>query len=121
VVDYQKLKVRVLDDGTEGGSSLLQLLVKKRGVRHPQHLPHLTEELILYWAELHYQRMGTGPKYDSGPIWRGGGETWAQVDNAFRHGKRKLPGGSSLAKFLASQGYRTGRHVGPAKLSTALA
>lgn len=87
----------------EGGSSLLQLLVKKRGVRHPLRLPHLTEELIMYWAELHYHRTGTWPKYDSGPIWRGDGETWAQVDNALRLGKRKLPGRSSLAKFLASK------------------
>ncbi len=90
----------------------MQLLVKSRGVRHPQHLPHLTEELILYWAELHYQRMGTWPKYDAGPIWRGGGETWAQVDNALRLGKRKLPGGSSLAKFLTSQGDGTGVREG---------
>lgn len=87
----------------ESGSSLLKLLMKKRGVRHPQHLPHLTEELILYWAELHYQRMGAWPKYDSGLIWRGGGETWARVNYALRHGKRKLPARSSLARFLASQ------------------
>jgi hypothetical protein len=95
----------------EGRSSLLQLLVKNRGVRNPQRPPHLTDEIILYWAELHYQRMGTWPKYDSGPIWRGGGETWAQVDYALRHGKRKLLGGSSLAKFLASQESGSPRRV----------
>ncbi len=105
----------------EGGSSLLQLLVKKRGVRHPLRLPHLTEELILYWAELHYDRIGTWPKYDSGPIWRGDGETWAQVDYALRHGKRKLAGGSSLAKFLASQGYGTESQGRRGKPSPALA
>jgi hypothetical protein len=86
-----------------GGSSLLKLLVKSRGVRDPRRLPHLTEELILYWAELHFERTGKWPGHKSGPIWSGGGETWSQVDNALRFGKRKLPGGSSLAKFLASQ------------------
>jgi hypothetical protein len=103
----------------DGGSSLLQLLVKRRGVRNPLRPPHLTEELILYWAELHYQRTGTWPKYDSGLIWRGRGETWAQVDYALRHGKRKLPGGSSLAKFLASQGCGTGGQRGRGKPSPA--
>lgn len=103
----------------DGGSSLLQLLVKKRGVRNPQRPPHLTEEIILYWAELHYQRTGTWPKYDSGLIWRGRGETWAQVDSAFRRGKRMLPGGSSLAKFLASQGYGIGDQRGRGKPSPA--
>jgi hypothetical protein len=86
-----------------GGSSLVQLLVKNRGMRHPRRLPHLTEELILYWAELHFQRTGKWPGHKSGPIWGGGGETWSQVDNALRLGKRMLPGGSSLAKFLANQ------------------
>jgi hypothetical protein len=86
----------------DGGSSLFQLLVQKRGVPNPRRLPHLTEELILYWAELHRERTGAWPKYDSGPIWHGNGETWARVDHALRHGKRKLPGGSSLAKFLAA-------------------
>ena len=77
--------------------------MKKRGLRDLRRLPHLTEELILYWAELHFERTGKWPKYYSGPIWGGGGETWSQVDNALRFGRRKLPGGSSLAKFLASQ------------------
>jgi hypothetical protein len=88
----------------DGGSSLLQLLAKKRGVRNPRRPPHLTEELILYWAELHQQLTGAWPKRNSGPVQHGRGETWAHVDWALRHGKRKLPGGSSLAKFLASKG-----------------
>lgn len=91
----------------DGGSSLLQLLVKRRGVRDPRRPPHLSEEIILYWAELHYQYTGAWPKRDSGPIWRGNGEKWAQVDSALRSGKRKLPGGSTLAKFLESQGLRS--------------
>jgi hypothetical protein len=51
-----------------GDSSLLQLLVKKRGVRDPRRLAHLTEELVLYWAELHLERTGKWPQYNSGPI-----------------------------------------------------
>jgi hypothetical protein len=85
-----------------GGSSLLQLLVKNRGERDPHRLPHLTEELILYWAELHFERTGKWPKRNSGPIFGGRGEKWVQVDDALRHGKRMLPGRSSLAKFLAA-------------------
>jgi hypothetical protein len=86
-----------------GGSSLLQLLVKKRGVRNPLDLPPLTEEQIVGWAESHRDRTGRLPKYKDGPIADAVGETWAGVDGALRLGKRGLPGGSSLAKLLAGE------------------
>jgi hypothetical protein len=92
--------LRVGHRGQPGGSSLLLLLVKKRGVRNPLHLPPLTEEEILRWADLHLERTGTWPKYNYGPIADAPGETWAGVDNALRCGKRGLVGGSSLAKLL---------------------
>jgi hypothetical protein len=95
--------------GQPGGSSLLLLLVKKRGVRNPLNLPPLTEEQILRWADLHFHRFGTWPKYNSGPIIDAAPETWAGVDSALNKGKRELTGGSSLAKFL----HKTGR--GPTK------
>ena len=43
----------------------------------------------------------------SGAIPGTNGETWAMVHGALRHGRRGLPGGSSLARFLADhQGQR---------------
>jgi hypothetical protein len=87
--------------GLESGSSLVQLLAKKRQVRNPLNLPALTEGQILGWAEWHFQREGTWPKYTSGPIAAAPGETWAGVDKALRYGRRGLPGKISLAKLLA--------------------
>lgn len=88
--------------GLAGGSSLVQLLGRKRGVRNPQRLPPLTEEQILGWAKGHYRQEGRWPVYKSGSIKDAPGETWAGVDSALRYGKRGLPGGSSLAKLLTS-------------------
>jgi hypothetical protein len=89
--------------GLTGGSSLLQLLVRKRGIRNPLSPPPLTEEQIGQWADLHFQRTGKWPKSRSGPIADAPGETWVKVDWALREGKRGLPGGSSLAKVVAAR------------------
>jgi hypothetical protein len=86
------------------GSSLRPLLIRKRGVRNPMALPPLTEELIRGWVELHVQRTGSPPKYDSGPVIDAPGETWTGVDAALRYGKRGLPGRSSIAKLMANRG-----------------
>jgi hypothetical protein len=87
--------------GQPGGSSLLQLLVNKRGLRHPLNRPPLTEEQILQWAELYFQRTGTWPKKcKSGPIPEAPGETWSGIETDLRRGTRGLAGGSSLAKLL---------------------
>jgi hypothetical protein len=94
--------------GLPGGSSLLQLLVKKRGVRNTANLPPLTEEGIRQWAELHFQCTGSLPKYYSGPIADAPGETWSAVDNSLRFGKRGLAGESSLAKLLKAAGKNSG-------------
>jgi hypothetical protein len=98
--------------GLPGGSSLRRLLVKKRGLRDLLALPPLTEEQIMRWAELHRQRTGRLPKYKDGPVVDAPGETWAGVDTVLRHGKRTLPGGSSLAKLLAKgeQAFRSEDH-----------
>lgn len=98
LIDYA---LRQGQRGLPGGSSLLRLLVKKRGVRNPLCLPPLTEDDIVRWATQHVERTGTWPKYNSGPIPDAPGETWAAVDSALRHGKRSLAGSSSLAKFVA--------------------
>jgi hypothetical protein len=86
--------------GLVGELSLLRLLVQKRGVRHPLCLPPLTEGQMVRWAARHFQRTSAWPRYDSGPIAEAPGETQSGVDNALRKGKRRLPGGSSLAKLL---------------------
>lgn len=87
--------------GLRGGSSLLSLLARKRGVRHTRALPPLTLAQILEWARHHRQRTGAWPSLRSGEIADAPGETWAGVDNALRTGRRGLPGGSSLARLLA--------------------
>lgn len=89
--------------GLPGGSSLAQLLARKRGVRNPQGAAPLSGEQILSWADRHIQRTGTRPRYKSGAI-ADTGETWSGIDNALRRGSRGLPGGSSLAKLLKEAG-----------------
>jgi hypothetical protein len=99
--------LRIGRRGLPGGSSLLQLLAKKRGVRNTANLPPLTEEEILQWAEEHFKRAGSWPKYYSGPIADAPGETWVAIDNALRFGRRGMAGGSSLAKLLKAAGKNT--------------
>jgi hypothetical protein len=74
--------------GLRGGSSLLQLLVKKRGVRDPLKLPPLTEEQILGWAKSHFERTGSWPKHYSGAVFDAPGETWTGLNFAITRGKR---------------------------------
>jgi hypothetical protein len=88
--------------GQPGGSSLLRLLVKKRGVRDPLALPSLTEEQVLAWADAYFHRTGRWPTHRSGPLLEAPGETWRRVDWALRGGKRGLPR-TTLAKLLAEK------------------
>lgn len=72
----------------------------------------LTEEQILAWADEHRKRTGKWPKSGSGIIAFTNGERWKRVDNALERGVRGLPGGSSLAKFLAARrGIKPGQGV----------
>jgi hypothetical protein len=87
--------------GCRGGSSLAQLLARRRGVRNIGALPPLTEKQILVWARAHHRRTRQWPNRDSGPIARTRGETWNGVNAALNRGGRGLPGGSSLARLLA--------------------
>jgi len=116
IADAPREKWNAVDDalrqghrGLSGGSSLLLLLAKKRGVRNPLDLPPLSKEQILGWADHHFQLTGAWPKYYSGAIADAPGETWAAVDSALRLGKRGLLGGSSLAKLLVARGIVRGR------------
>jgi hypothetical protein len=90
--------------GLAGGTSLVKLLARKRGVRNPAAPPPLSMEQILGWVDRHVIRTGVRPRYNDGPISDAPGETWAGLDNALRKGTRGLAGGSSLAKFLRETG-----------------
>jgi len=91
--------------GLRGGSSLAQLLAKRRNVRNKAAAPRLTVETILQWADSYHQRRGTWPGQRSGPIAEAFGETWSAVHCALYEGLRGLPGGDSLHQLLV----RTGR------------
>jgi hypothetical protein len=110
--------LRVGNRGLPGGSSLIRLLAKKRGLRNPASLPPLTVEEVLRWAAMHFAQTGAWPHDKSGTITAAPEETWCGLDNALRRGKRGLPGRSSLAKLLAVH-RGVGRHA--AKLSQGLA
>ncbi len=95
--------------GQPGGSSLPALLAAHRGrpipkrphpYRNRNHLPRLTTQEILAWADAYYQRTGRWPTAKTGPIPEASGETWLAVIKALSCGCRGLPGGSSLARLL---------------------
>ena len=85
--------------GLAEGSSLAELLARKR-------LLPLTLDQVWEWAELHFRRTGQWPNRDSGPIAEALGENWNMVSLAFLQGKRGLPSGLTLAKFLVEQRQR---------------
>jgi hypothetical protein len=87
--------------GLPGGTSLPRLLERHRGVHNHLSATALTEAIILGWVDDHYRRTGHYPKLDDGSILAAPGETWNAVQNALIKGGRGLPGGDSLAKFLA--------------------
>ncbi len=61
----------------------------------------LTIKQILAWADAHHTRTGRWPVKRSGPVRGAPDESWIAIDGAMRHGRRKLPGGLSLAQRLA--------------------
>ena len=96
------------------GSSLAEILARCRGKRYNQQLPQLTEQQILIWADEHYQRTGEWPKVKADEIPGTNGETWTGVNAALSRGFRGLPGGSSLARFIAEhRGVRTHARLPP--------
>ncbi len=87
--------------GLPGGCSLARLLADHRGVRHPHDLPGLTVEQILAWADAHKERTGKWPTETGGLIVDAPNETWDAVNASLDAGRRGLPGGDTLARFLA--------------------
>ncbi len=91
--------------GLRGGSSLRQFLTEWRGesLRYP-HTPRkkLTIDQILLWADEYFALHKRWPGRQSGRIFpKRNDEMWKHVDLALIHGRRGLPGGSSLARLLA--------------------
>ena len=84
-----------------GGSSLVKLLERERGVprrrRRPRQRSPLSVEQILAWMDEHHARTGKWPRAKPVPV---GGTTWLAISIALSKGDRGLPGGSSLAKLL---------------------
>ena len=92
--------------GLRRGSTLAQLLAKKRGARNRMRLPPLKEQQILAWARMHFKATGRWPTRYSGPILPLTGETWAAINQALTTGWRGLPGGSSLPRLLRRHGLK---------------
>jgi hypothetical protein len=89
--------------GLPGGSSLPQLLAEHRNVRNQMRLPRWTENGILVWIDGYRERTGAFPNSTNGVVPESHGDTWSSIDRALRRGLRGLPGGSSLARLLASR------------------
>ncbi len=97
--------------GLPGGSSLARLLAEHRGVRNRKALSPLSPEFILAWADAHHARTGKWPNTRTGPIHDAPGEEWMYMEKALSLGRRGLPGGSSLIRFLAEhRGAAQGLH-----------
>jgi hypothetical protein len=58
---------------------------------------------ILKWASAHREATGEWPTRHSGSVAGARFENWGSIDGALRHGRRGLPGGSSLAQLLAER------------------
>jgi len=87
--------------GLPPGSSLANLLKRRRQVRNRKDAPVLFVRDILAWADAHHRRTGEWPTPDSGPVVDAPGETWRGVNAALFQGTRGTPGGLTLPRFLA--------------------
>jgi superfamily II DNA or RNA helicase len=80
-----------------------------RTVEETTRKPALTEEMILGWADAHYEATGDWPTVRSGPVHDAPSETWSGINAALMLGLRGLAGGSSIANFLAHHRGRVNR------------
>ncbi len=88
--------------GFAGGSSLRQLLTERRGesILFPhKHEWKWTIAQILLWADEYFARHRRWPASRSGRIPKRD-VTWKDINLALIHGRRSLPGGSSLEQLL---------------------
>jgi len=89
--------------GLRSGTSLPQLLHRRRGVPLRLEQPDLTEEQILAWADAYHSRTGLWPTAHCAAIAHGPPLQWITLEACLREGRRGLPGGSSLAQLLAER------------------
>jgi hypothetical protein len=101
---YVSYALAVGRGGLPGGSTLSRWLAEKRGfVKWQRQQPLLTEEQISAWVNAHHQRTGQWPQTKSGEIPGASGLTWRHVAYGLAAGRRGLPGGSTLARWLAEK------------------
>jgi len=94
--------------GFPGGSSLSSFLAKHCGHRNPKDLQPLSEAQIWKWAQAHMRKTGAWPRVKSGGVRGAPGETWNGIDRSLTRGRRGMPGGSSLYRFLQKRLRRDG-------------
>ncbi|HMP03959.1 MAG TPA: hypothetical protein PKC45_15810 [Gemmatales bacterium] len=102
--------------GLPGGSSLPQVLAEDRGVRKHAHLPPLSVDQVLTWADAFHERTGEWPKQKHWPeeIKDSDGETWGNVIQAIAKGLRGFTGNETLFDLLARhRGVRNVGHLPP--------
>jgi hypothetical protein len=88
--------------GLPGGSSLAILLADKRGVRNIRNLPKLSVELILKWADHHFEKTGKWPTRKSGKVLLADSENWQAIDVALTLCARGFTNNTSLPQLLAT-------------------
>jgi hypothetical protein len=88
--------------GLPGGSSLVALIVRKRGIRRRMS-PKITVDQVLGWADAFHARYGRWPTQRSGAVDDEPGMKWATVQQALRHGRHGLSGGTSLTRLLRAE------------------
>lgn len=86
--------------GLPPGSSLVQLLLDRRGVLSFRKRPPLTLPQILAWADAHHQRTGQWPTVNSGAIPGAPGESWRNICKSLWRRERGLAAPDSLANLL---------------------
>lgn len=99
--------------GLAGGLSLAALLAIERDVRNRISVTPLSNKAILRWATAFRRRTGRWPTERSGPIPEAPGDSWDTIDEALRHGRRGLCGGSSLARLMDKYGKRRNPKTAP--------
>ncbi len=87
--------------GLPRGTSLTELFGRSLDPAARGRRPDLTVDQVLAWADAHRAATGRWPTNTSGPIDGAPGEKWVNLDVAIRHGRRGLPGGTSLSRLIA--------------------
>jgi hypothetical protein len=88
--------------GLPRSGSLAELLSRERQARSRAAPPPLTVEQVLAWADAHHAAHGRWPTTMSGRVPGVPEESWGGIGAAVVLGRRGLPGGTTLARLLAT-------------------